>query len=114
MSLIAVYAAAVAIGIGTPVFVLWLARTSAQDANPYLPAIAIAVGVGILAALLARLAPRHWLALALVVSAPLGLLGIVMFGAFVNIGAFFWVWLGVGAGAVAAALFAAWLAARSR
>jgi hypothetical protein len=112
--LFAVYAAAVAVGIATPAFVLWLARTSAQDSNPYLPAIAISVGVGIVAALLTRLAPRHWLALALVVSAPLGLLGIVMFGAFVNIGAFFWVWLGIGAGPVAAALFGAWLAGRAR
>jgi hypothetical protein len=111
---LAAYAAAAAVGIGAPLVVLWVARSSPQDANPLLAAGAIAAGVGIIAAFLARLAPRHWLALALVASAPVGLLGIVMFGAFVNIGAFFWVWLGVGLGAVAAALIGAWLVARPR
>jgi hypothetical protein len=110
VKLVAAYAAAVAMGIGAPLFVLWVARSSGQDADPLLSAIAIVAGVGIVAALLTRLAPRHWLALALIASAPLGLLGIVMFGAFVNIGAFFWIWLGVGLGAVAAALLAAYLA----
>ena len=110
----AAYAAAGATGLGVAVFVLWLARSTAVGADPVIVSIAVVAVLGILAAVLTRLAPAQWVGLALVISAPLALLGIAMFAALANIGEFFWIWLGVGFGAVAAALLAAYFAGRRR
>jgi len=110
----AAYAAAVATGLGVAVFVLWIARSTAVGADPVIVSIAVVAVVGILAAVLTRLAPAHWIALALVISAPLALLGILMFAALANIGEFFWIWLGVGLGGAGAALLGGYLAARAR
>ena len=114
MKVFAAYAAAGALGIGAPVLVLHLARSSAVGADPLMAAAGVVIALGIVAAALAAVVPRHWLALALMLSVPLALLGIVMFAALADIGEFFWIWLAVGLGGVAAALGAAYLAARTR
>jgi hypothetical protein len=112
--LVAVYAAAVVIGIVAPYLVLRLARGTSVGADPALAAGAIVVGIGIVAAIVGALAPRHWLWLALVVSVPLTLFSGVMFAALANVGEFFWIWLWVGTGAVVAALAGGLVAARKR
>jgi hypothetical protein len=112
--LVAVYAAAVVIGIGAPFFVLGIARSTSVGADPALAAGAIVVALGIVAALLSALAPRHWLWLALVVSVPLTLFSVVMFAALASVGEFFWIWIWVGVGAVVAALMGALVTARTR
>lgn len=114
MKSFAAYAAAGASGLGVAVFVLWLARSSARGADPLMVGIAVVLVLGVLAVLLTRLAPGQWFGLALVISAPLALLGIVMFAALASIGEFFWIWLGVGLGGAAAALLGAYLAARTK
>lgn len=108
------YAAALVSGIGVAVFVMWLARSSAAGVDPLIVSIAVIGVLGVLAALVTRLAPQHWWTLALVISGPLALLGGVMFAALANIGEFFWIWLLVGAGGVAAAQLGAYVMARAR
>jgi hypothetical protein len=112
--LFAAYAAAAAIGIGAAFLVLWIARSAQSGADPQLVAVAIVGALGVIAAGLAAAAPRHWLALGLVVSIPLALLGIVMFAALAGLGEFFWIWLWVGLGATGAALLGAYLVGRRR
>lgn len=108
------YAAALIVGIGTPLFALWVARSTPVGSDPALAGLSLVLGLGIIAALLAAALPRHWLALALIVSVPLGVLGTVMFVALANIGEFFWIWLAVTLGAVAASLLGAFFAARAK
>ena len=112
MKLFAAYAAAGAIGVGVAAFVLWLARSAAVGADPLMAALGVVITIGVVAALLAAAAPRHWLAL--VLSLPVALLGIVMFSALANVGEFFWIWLIVGLGALGAAMLGAYLVARGR
>ena len=108
------YAAALVSGIGVAVFVMWLARSSAAGVDPLIVSIAVVAVLGVLAALVTRLAPQHWWTLALVISGPLALLGGVMFAALANIGEFFWIWLGVGLGGMVAAQVGAYVTARLR
>lgn len=108
------YALAVIVGLATPVVALWIARSTPVGSDPALAGGSVVLGLGIVAGLLAAALPRHWLALALVVSVPLCLLGIVMFAALANIGEFFWVWLGVALGGVAASLLGAFLGRRAK
>jgi predicted membrane channel-forming protein YqfA (hemolysin III family) len=108
------YAAAAIVGIGTPVFTLWVARGTPVGSDPALAGAAVVVGLGIISALLSAAIPRHWIPIALVVSVPLCLLGVVMFVALVRVNEFFWVWLWVALGGVAASLAGAFLAARAK
>ena len=109
-----VYAGAVLIGLATPFIVLWIARGTPPGSDPEVTGVSVIVAVGIIAGLFTAAAPRHWLALALIVSVPLGVLAGVMFWAFLDLGEYFWIWLWVGLGALAAALAAAFLVARAR
>jgi hypothetical protein len=108
------YAAAAIVGIATPVLVLWLARSTPVGSDPALAGAAVVVFLAIVSGLLTTALPRHWLPLALIASLPLCVLGMVMFAALVNVGEFFWVWLGVSLGGVAASLLGAFLVARAK
>jgi hypothetical protein len=108
------YAAAAIVGIGTPVFALWVARGTPVGSDPALAGAAIVVGLAIVSGLLSLANPRHWVPIALIVSGPLCLLGVVMFAALARVGEFFWVWLWVALGAVAASLVCAFFAARAK
>jgi predicted membrane channel-forming protein YqfA (hemolysin III family) len=108
------YAAAVIVGIGTPVFALWVARGTPVGSDPAFAGAAVVVALGIISGLLSLALPRHWIPIALVVSAPLCLLGVVMFVALARVDEFFWVWLWVALGGVAASLASAFFAARAK
>lgn len=108
------YAAALIVGIGTPLFALWVARSTPVGSDPALAGLALVLGMGIIAGVLAAALPQHWLALGLIVSVPLGVLGTVMFVALANIGEFFWIWLAVALGAVVVSLLGAFLTARAK
>jgi predicted membrane channel-forming protein YqfA (hemolysin III family) len=108
------YAVAVIVGLATPVLALWLARSTPVGSDPALAGASVVLGLGIVSGMLAAALPRHWLPLALVVSVPLGLLGVVMFAALANVGEFFWVWLWVSLGGVAVSLAGAFFGARAK
>lgn len=110
----ATYIAAVAIGCATPVLVLWMARSTPIGSDPALAGAAVVLGLGIISALLTVSLPRHWLPIAVVVSAPLCLFGMLMFAVLANVGELYWIWLWVGIGGVAASLLGAYLCARAK
>ena len=110
----AAYAGAAIVGFGTPIFALWILRDTPVGSDPALGGAAVVVGFAIFSASLAALIPRHWLPIALVVSLPLCVLGVVMFAALARVDEFFWVWLWVALGGVAASLAAAFFAARTK
>lgn len=104
------YAGALLTGIAAPIAVLWVARNTPVGTDSSLAGATAILVLAIVAALLTLLIPRHWWVVALVVSVPLGLLGTAMFAALANIGEFFWVWLWVALGGVAASLLGAYVA----
>ncbi len=107
------YALAGLVGLAAPVVALWLARTASADVNPAWGALAVAAGLGLASALVTVLTPARWMSVAAIASAPLCLLGLVMFAALAEAGGrYYWVWIGVAAGGVAAAFAGALLAAR--
>ena len=108
------YAGAAIVGIGTPFFALWVTRGTAIGSDPAFAGAAVVVALGIVSGLLSLAVPRHWVPIALIVSLPLCVLGGVMFAALARIDEFFWVWLWVALGGVAASLAVAFLAARSK
>jgi hypothetical protein len=108
------YAAAAIVGIGTPLFALWVARSTPVGSDPAFAGAAVVVGLGITSGLLSLAVPRHWVPIALIVSGPLCVLGAVMFVALARIDEFFWVWLWVSLGGVAASLLCAFLAERTK
>jgi hypothetical protein len=108
------YAAAAVIGIGTPFFALWVARGTPVGSDPALAGAAIVVALAIISGALSAAIPRHWIAIALIVSGPLGLLGAVMFVALARVDEFFWVWLWVALGGLAASLLCAYLVRRAK
>jgi hypothetical protein len=108
------YGGAAIVGIGTPFFVLWVARGTPVGSDPAFAGAAVVVALGIISGLLSLAVPRHWVPIALIVSAPLCLLGVVMFAALARVDEFFWVWLWVALASVAASLAAAFFAARAK
>jgi len=108
------YAAAALVGIGTPLFALWLARGTAVGSDPAFAGAAVVVALAIVSGLLSAAIPRHWMPIALIVSGPLCVLGTVMFVALARVDKFFWVWLWVALGSLAASLLCAYLVARAK
>ena len=106
----ATYAATVIIGLATPILVLWVGRSTPVGTDPSFAGASVVFALAIVSGLLAAVAPRHWLPIALIVSMPLCLLGVVMFAALASIGEFFWVWLWAALGSVAASLLGAYIA----
>ncbi len=107
----ATYAAAVLIGLATPVLVLWIGRTTPVGTDPSFAGTAVVFALAIVAGLLAAVAPRHWLPIALVLSLPICVLGIVMFALVAKLGEYYWAWLWSALGGVAASLLGAYIAA---
>jgi predicted membrane channel-forming protein YqfA (hemolysin III family) len=108
------YAAAAIVGIGTPILALWIARGTPVGSDPALAGGSLVLGLGIVSAVLTAALPRHWPWIAFAVSLPLCLLGVVMFAALADVGEFFWIWLWVALGGVAASLAGAFLTARAK
>ena len=108
------YAAAAVVGIGTPFFALWVARGTPVGSDPGFAGAAVAVTLAIISGALSAAMPRHWLPIALIVSGPLGVLGVVMFVALARVDEFFWVWLSAALGGLAASLLCAYLVARAK
>lgn len=108
------YAAAALVGIGTPFFALWVARGTPVGSDPAFAGAAVVVGLAIVSGLLSAAIPRHWIPLALIVSGPLCVLGMVMFVALARVDEFFWVWLWVALGGIAASLLCAYLVKRAK
>lgn len=110
---VAAYAAASAIGLGVAVFVLWLGRSTPVGTHIWFAAAWVAFGLAMVAGLLSAPLARHWLGLALALSLPTCVLGIVMFGLVARLGEYYWSWLLSALGTVAASLIAAYLAAKA-
>lgn len=91
----------------------WIIYVVAAAIGVAAPFVVLAV-LAAVAGLLAAVAPLHWWRLAFVVSLPLCLLGVAMFAALASLGEFFWIWLWVGLGGVAASLAAAYGARRMK
>jgi hypothetical protein len=108
------YAAAAIVGTGTPFFALWVARGTPVGSDPAFAGAAVVVALAIIAGVLSAAVPRHWIPIALIVSGPLCILGVVMFIAVADVGEYFWVWLWVGLGSVAASLFTAYVARKAK
>jgi len=102
----ATFAAAVLIGLATPVFVLWIGRATPVGTDPFAGA-SVVFALAIVAGLLTAVVPRHWLAIALVVSLPVCVLGVVMFALVASLGEYYWAWLASALGGVAASLIGA-------
>lgn len=108
----ATFAAAVLIGLATPVLVLWIGRTTPVGTDPSFAGASVVFALAIVAGLLTAAVPRHWVAIALVLSLPIGVLGVVMFALVANLGEYFWAWLASALGGVAASLLGAHLATK--
>lgn len=104
------YAAAVAIGLATPVLVLWIGRTTPVGTDPSFAGASVVFALAIVAGLLTAVLPRHWVAIALVLSLPICVLGVVMFALVANLGEYYWAWLWSALGGVAASLLGAYVA----
>jgi hypothetical protein len=109
----AAYAAALAIGLGTAVFVLWLGRSTPVGTDISFAAASIVFALAIVARVLSAPLVRHWLGLSLALSLPTCILGIVMFTLVARLGEYFWAWLWSALGAVAASLIGAYFAAKA-
>ena len=107
-------ALALAVGLAAPVVLLHGARTAAQDTSPLMLAGPFVASLAVLAALLAALAPRFWIAVSLLVSGPVAILCLAMLWALAGTGKPFYVWLYVAAASLAGAAISAALAARFR
>ena len=113
MRTFATYAAALAVGLATAAFVLWLGRSTPVGTDISFAAASVVFGLAIVARLLCAPLARHWLGLALVVSLPSLVLGIVMFVLVARLGEYYWSWLWSALGALAAALIGAYFAAKA-
>ena len=108
------YAAAVAIGLATPVLVLWIGRTTPVGTDPSFAGASVVFALAIVAGLLTVVLPRHWVAIALVLSLPICVLGIVMFALVAGLGEYYWTWLVSALGGLAASLLGAHVATWSK
>ena len=108
-----VYLVASVAAFAAPLLLLHLARSAPAGSNPAIPAAAIVCALGLASGLLAAVAPRHRIYIALVASTPTALLGIAMYSALAQAGGNYGVWLLVGLGGLAASLLAAELAGRA-
>jgi hypothetical protein len=106
------YGTAAIVGIGTPFFALWVARGTPVVSDPAFAGTAVLVALAIIAGVLSATVPRHWMPIALIISGPLCILGVVMFVALANVGEYFWAWLWVAVGSLAASLFTAYVAGK--
>lgn len=95
--------------MAAPTVVLYIARTAAVDTNPLFVAWGTVIGLGLASAALSAVRPAHWLYLALIVAAPITLLGLAMYWALQG---GYGVWLLVGPGSLAASVGCAMMAAR--
>ena len=111
MKAFAAYTAALVVGVATAVFVLWLGRSTPVGTDISFAAASVVFALAIVAALLAAALPRHWLPIALVLSLPSCVLGIVMFALVARLGVYYWTWLWSALGALAASLLGAWFTA---
>jgi hypothetical protein len=107
----ATFAVAILIGLATPVFVLWIGRATPVGTDPSFAGGSVVFALAIVAGLLTAVVPRHWVSIALLLSLPICLLGIVMFALVANLGEYFWAWLWSALGGVAASLVGAYIAA---
>lgn len=110
----AAYAAAVLVGLATPVFVLWLGRTTPVGTDPSFAGASVVFALAIVSGLLSSVVPRHWLFIALVLSLPICVLGIVMFVLVASLGDYYWAWLVSSLGGLAAALIGGYAIARTK
>ena len=107
------YAAALAIGIATAVFVLWLGRETPIGTDLSFAGASVVWALAIVSALLARLAPTRWIAIALLLALPVCGLGIVMFALVASLGEYYWTWLWSALGAIVASLIGGYAIARN-
>jgi hypothetical protein len=108
------YAVAAVVGIGTPFFALWVARGTPVGSDPAFAGAAIVVALAIVSGALSAAIPRHWIPIALIVSGPLGVHGLVRFVALARVDEFVWVGLWVALGSLAASLLCAYLVGRAK
>ena len=106
----ATFAAAVVIGLATPVLVLWVGRKTPVGTDPSFAGASLVFALAIVAGLLTTILPRHWVSIALVLSLPICVLGVVMFALVANLGGYYWAWLWSALGGVAASLLGAYAA----
>ena len=97
----AAYLAAAVAGVAAPVILLYLARSAPAGSDPMVAAIAIVCALGLVSGLLAAMASRHWIYVALVASGPIALLGVAVYFALAEAGGRYGVWLFVGIGSLA-------------
>jgi hypothetical protein len=114
MRTVATYAVAVLIGLATPVFVLWIGRTTPVGTDPSFAGASVVFALAIVSALLTTVVPRHWVSIALVLSLPICVLGMVMFVLVASLGAYYWAWLVSALGGLAASLLGAHVATWSK
>jgi hypothetical protein len=110
MKILATYAAAALIGLATPFFVLWLGRTTPVGTDPSFAGVSVVFALAIVSGLLGALAPRHWLPIALALSLPICVLGVVMFVLVASLGEYYWTWLWSALGGITASLLGAFVA----
>ena len=108
------FAAAVVIGLATPLLVLWVGRKTPVGTDPSIAGASLVFALAIISALLTAVVPRHWVSIALVLSLPICVLGVVMFALVAGLGEYYWTWLVSALGGLAASLLGARVAAWSR
>ena len=113
MKTFAAYTAALAIGLATAVFMLWLGRSTPVGTDISFAAASVVFALAIVARVLSAPLVHHWFGLALALSLPSCILGIVMFTLVARLGVYFWAWLWSALGALAASLIGAYFAARA-
>ena len=110
----ATFAAAVVLGLATPVLVLWVGRKTPLGTDPSFAGASLVFTLAIVSGLLTTIVPRHWVSIALVLSLPICVLGIVMFSLVAGLGEYYWTWLVSALGGLAASLLGARVATWSK
>ena len=110
----ATFAAAVILGLATPVLVLWVGRKTPVGTDPSFAGASLVFALAIVSGLLTTIVPRHWVSIALVLSLPICALGIVMFALVASLGEYYWTWLVSALGGLAASLLGAHVATWSK
>ena len=108
------YAAALAIGVATALFVLWLGRETPVGTDLSFAGASVVWALAIVSALLGTMAPQRWIAIAVLLALPVCGLGIVMFALVASLGEYYWTWLWSALGAVAAPLIGGYAIARNK
>jgi len=108
------YAAALAIGVATALFVLWLGRETPVGTDLSFAGASVVWALAIVSALLATPAPRRWISIALLLALPVCGLGIVMFALVASLGEYYWTWLWSALGAIVASLIGGYAITRNK